>query len=93
VIFSGGLGAAASGPIRAIQTDLKKIGALTRVTGVLDDATVTGVNQVLGGWDDAPPKLRTGKLTSHEIAQNLPAVRKYLRAAVTGALVFPDVNG
>jgi hypothetical protein len=94
VIFGRvGFGAVAGGsPIRAIQTDLKKIGALARINGVLDANTVNGVNQVLGGWDDAPPKLRTGKLSSHDIAANLPAVRKYLHAAVTGALVFHDVN-
>jgi hypothetical protein len=87
----GALGAAS--PIRTIQTDLKKIGALTKITGVLDPPTVTSINNIFGGWDDVPARLRTGRLTKHDIARQLPTVQRYVRAAVKGALVFPDVNG
>lgn len=86
------LGAAGGGPIRTIQVTLAKMGLPVHPTGVLDDATVQAVNGVFNGWDDAPPALRTGRLTKHDIARQLPVVVKYVRLAAGGAMVLPDVN-
>jgi hypothetical protein len=71
----------------AIQRDLMKMGiSSVRMTGRLDTPTVGGINGVLGGWDDAPPALRTGQLTAPEIARKLPLVVRYVHLAVHGAL-------
>ena len=86
-----GLGAA-SGPIKAIQLDLKKIGIPVQPTGVLDDSTVTAINGVFAGSVDVPPKLATGALTKHDIVANLPVVARSLKVIVYGAMVLPDVN-
>ena len=86
-----GLGAA-SGPIKSIQLDLKKIGIPVAPTGVLDDSTVTAINGVFAGSVDVPPKLATGALTKHDIASNLPAVSRGLKVIVHGAMVMPSVE-
>jgi len=86
------LGAAGGGPIKSIQLTLSKMGLPVRPTGVLDDPTVTAINGVFNGWDDAPPALRTGKLTKHDIARQLPVVARLVRQAAGGAMVLPDVN-
>lgn len=76
-----------SGAVVSIQRDLVKMGiASVRVTGQLDTATLGGINGVLGGWDDAPAALRTGQLTAHDVARQLPLVARYVRLAVHGAL-------
>lgn len=79
---------AAGGPIRTVQTLLVRMGLPVRASGVLDDATVAAVNGVLGDWDDAPPKLRTGRLTKHEVAVNLPTITHLVKRAATGATNF-----
>ena len=91
--FGATFGAAGGSPIRNIQVTLSKMGLPVRPTGVLDDPTVTAINGVFGGWDDAPPALRTGHLTKHDIARQLPVVAKLVRQAAGGAMVLPDVNG
>jgi len=85
-------GAASGGPIRGIQHTLAAMGMPVRPTGVLDQPTVEAVNGVLNGWDDAPPALRTGKLTQHDIARQIGLVAKLIKQAAGGALVFHDVN-
>lgn len=87
------LGASPGGPIRSIQITLQHMGMPVRPTGTLDQATVDAINGVFNGWDDAPPKLRTGKLTAHDIVRQLPIVSKFVHAAAGGAQVFHDVNG
>lgn len=86
MILGSGLGAATATPIRAIQQTLQHIGLGVHVTGRLDQATVDAINGVLGGWDDAPPYLRTGKLSMHDIAAHLQDVSRYLRKAAGGAM-------
>lgn len=92
-MLQGSLGSAGGSPIRTIQLTLVKMGIPVRPTGTLDQATVDALNGVFNGWDDAPPKLRTGKLTAHDVARQLPLVTKLVKQAAGGALVFPDVNG
>ena len=79
---------AAGGPIKTVQSLLANMGLPVRPTGVLDDATVSAVNGVLGDWDDAPPKLRTGRLTKHEVAANLPTITHLVKRAAGGATNF-----
>jgi hypothetical protein len=86
-------GAASGAPIKTIQLTLAKMGLPVHPTGVLDQPTVDAVNGVFNGWDDAPPDLRTGRLTAHDIARKLPVVTRLVKQAAGGALVFPDVNG
>lgn len=87
------LGAPSGGPIKTIQVTLAKMGLPVHPTGVLDDLTVSAINGVFNGWDDAPPDLRTGKLTAHDIARKLPVVTRLVKLAAGGAMVLPDVNG
>jgi len=86
------IGRTAGGPIAAIQKDLIKIGSPVRPTGKLDAATISAINQVFNGWDDAPAALRTGELTGPQIARNAKVVAKYLRKAVGETTMFADVN-
>jgi hypothetical protein len=86
MIFGASSGAAPATPIRAIQQTLQHLGTGVRLTGRLDQATVDAINGVLGGWDDAPPALRTGKLSQHDIAAHIRDVAKYLRLAAGGAM-------
>lgn len=86
-----GLGAA-SGPIRAIQLDLRKIGLPVQPTGTLDDATVQAINGVFNGSVDVPPRLATGNLTKHDIVANIVAVQRGLKVIVHGAQNFEDVS-
>ena len=79
-----GLGGA-SGPIRTIQLDLQKIGVPVQPTGVLDDATVTALNQIFEGSVDVPARLATGRLTKHDIAREIPVVVRALKVVVHGA--------
>ena len=90
---SASFGAATGGPIRTIQVTLAKMGLPVHPTGVLDDPTVDAINGVFNGWDDAPPALRSGKLTKHDIARQLPIVTRLVKQAAGGAMVLPDVNG
>lgn len=83
----GGLGAA-GGPIKTVQTYLAHMGLPVRPTGVLDAATVNAINGIFDGWDDAPAKLRTGRLTKHEIAAQIGVVAHYVKLAATGATSF-----
>lgn len=78
-------GAAGGGPIKTMQSHLARMGLPVRVSGVLDTATVNAVNGVFDGWDDAPAKLRTGRLTKHEIATQIALVTHYVKLAATGA--------
>lgn len=75
-----------------MQKMLAGIGMAVRPTGRVDAATVDAINAVFAGWDDAPPKLRGGKLTQQQIERNLPAVSKYLHAAIHGAQDFGDAT-
>jgi len=84
---SNGFGAA-GGPIKIVQTYLARMGLPVRVSGVLDAATVNAINGIFDGWDDAPPKLRTGRLTKHEIAMQIGVVARYVKLAATGATSF-----
>jgi hypothetical protein len=86
-----GLGGA-SGPIKTIQLDLRKIGVPIQPTGALDDATVQAINGIFAGSVDVPPKLATGSLTKHDIAANLGAVQRALKVVVHGAQNFEDVS-
>ncbi len=86
-ILDGELGAA-GGPIKTVQTHLARMGLPVRVTGVLDAATVNAVNGVFDGWDDLPKKLRTGRLTKHEIATQIGLVTHYVKLAATGATSY-----
>ena len=90
---SDSFGAATGGPIKSIQLTLAKMGLPVHPTGVLDNPTVSAINGVFNGWDDAPPALRTGQLTKHDIARQLPTVAKLVKQAAGGAMVLPDVNG
>lgn len=83
---------AAHDPVPGIQRTLASMGIPVRVTGVLDQQTVDAINGVFNGWDDAPPALRTGKLTQHDIARQIGLVSKLVKHAAGGALVFHDVN-
>jgi hypothetical protein len=85
-------GSTSSSPIKAIQKDLMRIGTEVRPTGVVDQATVTAVNNVFNGWDDAPPALRGGDLTAGQITKNAKVVAKYLHKAVGETTTFADVN-
>lgn len=87
----GQLGAA-RGPISTIQAHLRAMGMPVHASGALDQATVDGVNSVFNGWDDAPPKLRTGRLTAKDIAKQARLVAALMKKAAGGALVFHDVN-
>lgn len=75
-----------------IQRALASIGIPVKPTGKIDRATVEGVNNVLRGWDDAPPSLKKGELTSAGIARNLPAVSKAIKLALRGAKDFGDAS-
>lgn len=86
-----GLGGA-TGPIKTIQLDLRKIGIPVQATGTLDDATVTAINQIFNGSVDVPAKLATGNLTKHDIAANIGAVSRALKVVVHGAQNFEDVS-
>ncbi len=79
---------AAGGPIKTVQSLLANMGLPVRPTGVLDDATVAAINGIFDGWDDAPPKLRTGRLTKHEVATNIGLVTRYVKIAAHGATNF-----
>lgn len=92
MILSHSLGAAAGGPIKTIQNDLRHIGIPIAATGVLDDPTVTALNQVFEGSVDVPPLLRTGKLSKHDVARQLPIVARSLKVIVHGAMVLPSVE-
>ena len=83
-ILDGGLGAA-GGPIKTLQVHLARMGLPVRVTGALDDATVNAINGIFNDWDDVPPKLRTGRLTKHEIATQLGVITRYVKLAAMGA--------
>lgn len=79
-------GAAANATVKNIQRALRGLGFTDiRVTGVLDARTVTAINGIFGGWDDAPTKLRSGALSARQVSANLPVVAKYLRQAIGGA--------
>jgi len=78
--------------IKNLQRSLKSIGFEVRPTGTVDEATVSAVNSVFQGWDDAPPKLRAGNLTAAQISSNLPTVSKYLRKAIGEAQDFGDAT-
>ena len=82
---------AASSPIRSIQSTLRRMGLPVRVTGVIDPATVDGVNGVLGGWDDAPPRLASGRLTAPEIRKLAVLVDRYIKKAAGGATGFDSL--
>jgi hypothetical protein len=87
MIFGVSLGAAHGGsPIRTVQALLQRMGLPVKPSGVLDQATVDAINGVLGDWSDAPPQLRTGRLTAHDVARQLGAVSKYLKLAAGGAM-------
>jgi hypothetical protein len=86
MIFGTNFGAAGGGPIKTIQMSLAKMGVPLRPTGVLDQATVDAINGVFSGWDDVPPKLRTGQLTKHDVAVQIGAVSKYVKLAAHGAM-------
>jgi hypothetical protein len=79
---------AAGGPIKTVQVYLARMGLPVHATGVLDAATVNAINGIFDGWDDAPPKLRTGRLTKHEIAAQIGLVTRYVKRAATGATSF-----
>lgn len=98
MIFAGFGGAtwgadfgAASSPVRSIQSSLRRMGMPVRVSGVIDAATVEGVNGVLGGWDDAPPRLASGQLTAPEIKKLAPLVDRYIKKAAGGATGFDQL--
>ncbi len=86
MILGNVLGAVRTPPIRTVQQLLHQLGTGVQITGRLDAATVNAINGVFNGWDDAPPLLRTGKLTQHDVARHLSDVTKYLRLAATGAM-------
>lgn len=71
-----------SADILSIQRNLHKINADVPVTGKLDAVTVAAVNSVFNGWDDAPPKLRTGTLSASDIASQARIVNKFLKKAI-----------
>lgn len=79
---------ASGGPIKTVQSYLARMGLPVRATGVLDNATVNAINGIFDGWDDAPPKLRTGRLTKHDIATQIAVVAHYVKLAATGATNF-----
>jgi len=79
---------AAGGPIKTVQVYLARMGLPVRATGVLDAATVNAINGIFDGWDDAPPRLRTGRLTKHEIATQIGVISRYVKLAATGATNF-----
>lgn len=82
-----GLGAPTSAQVKFLQKNLRAVGfSDIKVTGVLDAKTVAAINGIFGGWDDAPPKLKTGTLTAAEITKNLNTVVKLMKAAVGGQL-------
>lgn len=78
--------------VHTIQRDLHKINPSVPINGKLDAVTVDAINAVFNGWDDAPPSLRTGKLTAQKIARNTGTVAKFVRLAIRGATTFADVN-
>lgn len=75
-----------------IQRTLRSIGMQVPQTGALDAATVAAINSIFAGWDDAPPRLRTGELTAAQIAANLPMVSRYLKLATSGAKSFDELD-
>lgn len=86
-------GAAPRSPgVKNLQRSLQSIGMEVKPTGVVDAATVTAINEVFSGWDDAPPKLRTGNLTAKQISSNLPVVAKYLHQAISGSKSFEQLD-
>ena len=87
MILGRPLGAAGGGPIKTIQTTLSKMGLPVRATGTLDQATVDAINGVFSDWSDVPPKLRTGRLTKHDVAANVGTVAKYVKLTAGGAMV------
>lgn len=81
---AGLLGAAS--PIKNLQKTLVSIGMPVQPTGVLDQATVDAVNGVFDGLDIVPSKLRTGRLTKHDVAAQIGVVTKYVKLAAGGAM-------
>jgi hypothetical protein len=97
MVFAGGrvlgsvdlrrLGAPSSAQVKFLQKNLRAVGfSDIKVTGVLDAKTVAAINGIFGGWDDAPPKYKTGALTAAEIGKNLNTVVKLMKSAVGGQL-------
>lgn len=85
--LAGGLSGSTS--VVSLQQHLRAMGMQVRPTGVLDKATVAAINAVFTGWDDAPPKLATGRLTAHQISMQLPVVAKLVSLAAHGAMTIP----
>lgn len=69
------------------------MGLPVKPTGTLDPQTVGFINAVLGSWDDAPPKLRTGSLSAREIKSQLGLVAKLIKRAASGATSFERLPG
>lgn len=82
---------AALPPVKNIQANLRKMGMPVRMTGVIDQQTVAAVNGIFEGWDDVPPKLRTGRLTPRDVGKQLALVNKYVQRAATGATGFDQL--
>lgn len=86
MILGNTLGAVRTTPIRTVQNLLHQLGTGVQITGRLDAATVNAINGVFNGWDDAPPYLRTGRLSQHDVVRHLADVQRYLSKALTGAM-------
>lgn len=84
------VGAAMQPGVKNLQRRLASVGLQVKQTGVVDDATTQAINGIFAGWDDAPAKMRTGKLTASEISRNLPLVTKYVKKALGEAQNFGD---
>ena len=87
----GGLGAAPATPIRTLKRQLAAIGFQLQPDGVLDSPTVSAINSVLQGWDDAPARFKTGRLTRDQIAREIRTVSGLIKRAVGGATGYDQL--
>jgi hypothetical protein len=86
------MGATEAAGVKRVQRALASVGMPVRTTGVVDQATVSALNNIFAGWQDAPPKLRAGGLTARDVKSMLPSVEKYLARAVGEAQKFGDAT-
>ena len=85
-----GLGAPSS-PVRVMKKQLRSIGFQLADNGVIDAPTVTALNSILVGWDDAPARLKTGVLKAPQIQRELRTITALVRRAVGTATGFDSL--
>lgn len=90
MIFGGGFGAASS-PVRAMKRQLRSVGFQLADNSIVDANTVTAVNAILVGWDDAPARFKTGRLNAYLIQRELRNIAPLIRRAVGTAVGFDNL--